>query len=534
MPGLRDLVGLDAPFKAEPVDWSMLISGIRDNLQSISEGQGNTDKLNDRALAELLLHDLRNKTQYTGLFDLRNELYKAFAPYPKFHELYAKYIEDYFWAKYTADPGNKYAQMVLDLAESTADQARRKNQLLDHLIARFGEEFSAYAVALLRPEAEPEDNPRQQTFEEYLGAKAGFLGEIANLAYERNRGYNYRLFDALQNVSDVWNTFNVSGLQKRVCRKLGIPTWETRSLIAEPNYTIDILKGNNKRGMANFRAALRRRLEVQKDPVSADEAVPLLISPPYNSPRVAQEKINELYKFIWQAEYYAPDKNVPETTYYWFTTKNMPGGKKIAILVKRKDSATPKSEFVQQGTEKIFVDILLQSELRSLDEAIDRINHDVIPLVVPNNPGKEKEGFHIVEHILLRPLEPDDKVLQISLGCEPEEIPRDPYSFWITVVAPAETTRFSDRDFRTFFEHEFRSEMPAHIAARFCYLDLDDMYKFEEVFGIWMFEKAKCSPPNYCRVDEAAFNLVTLLNGMSCSCACAEETPEHPCSTKTT
>ena len=530
VPGMRELIGVHAPFTAGPADWNVVIGHIPDSLVSVLDANDNPDQKNDRELAAEKLATLRaGTTSFSGLFDLREKLAAAFAPASRLVDLYSRQIEDYFWAKYTADDNNYHVEEIRKLAESPADQQRRMNRLLDHLIARFGEAFSAYAAALLRPEAEPEDNPRQQTFGEYLEAKADFLREIADLARERNKGYNYRAFNEARNVSDVWNTANVSGLQKRVVRKLGIPSWEARSLIAEPAYRIDIAQGSNRRGMANYRAALRRRLEAGDSAANPQEAVPLMISPAYSSGRLAQDKIDRLYQSIWQARYYEESEAVEEDI--WFRLLSIPGGKFRAALVKnyiKKEKG--KSVTVEQGGADMEIEVLLESEPLSEDEAKDRIIDEVIPLVRPARATRQHEGFHILEHILLRPLEADDPLLQIPLGCVLEETPKDPYSFWLTVVAPAETTRFSDPDFRAFFEHEFRLEMPAHLAVRFCYLDLDDLYAFEEAFAIWMFEKARCNPPDYCKVDVAAARLVKLLNALPCSCACKAEEPADECS----
>lgn len=532
MPGLRELIGEKAAFVAEPLDWTIIIQKVREDLTSISKGRGNTDKKPDRMLVQAWLQGLLEEPiNFAGFHDLewrlRTELSITASP-PPLLDLYSPLIHDHFWEKFKADKDNYYAKMLKDLTESPAVRQRRKNELLDHLLARFGESFSTYAAALLRPEAEPEDNPRQQTFQEYLEAKADFLREVASLAMDRNLGYNYRAFRELENVSDVWNTDNVSGLQRRVVRKLGIQTWETRSLIATPAYRIDRIAGRNRRGMANYKAALRRRLSDDTATNNPEEAVPLLISPPYASTREVQSRINELFKYIWQASYFDEEASMAEiNATYWFRLRGTAGGKFRAILVRK--NTTGQGKKIKQGGQDVRVDILLQSELLSRDEAIDRIVNEVIPLVKPNRPTRENEGFHIVEHILLRPQEVDDPLLQLHLGCVPEETPKDPYSFWITVVAPAETTRFSDKDFRAFFEHEFRMETPAHIAVRFCYLGLDDMYKFEEAFAIWMFEKAKCDPPNYCRVDEAAAKLIQMLNTLNCSCPCSNEPESLPC-----
>lgn len=527
MPGMRNLItGDKAIITATELDWTLVLLDIREDIKSTPK-EGNVHP-NDREKVGQLLTGLRAQAEFKGIPAFRSALKSALSGYPRLYELYGEQIEDYFWRKYTKEHDNAYAREVRKIAESPADRRNRRNQLLDHLIARFGEAMGEYASTLLSPQYEPEDNPTQLSFDDFLASKAAFLRELAQLARERNRGYNYRLFRELENVADVWNTFNVSGLQKRVCRKLGITEWSTRSLIAEPAYRFDLVRGASQRGAANFRVALRRRETSARE--NPREAVPLMISPAYTAQRTAQDKVNELYKIVWQAAYYAPDRAVEAGVDYWFTLKEEAQGRRSAVLVKPYEAkAKGKKVKIKQGGADMEVEVLLQTEPLSADEATNWILDKIIPLVKPESTSRAQEGFHVVEHILLRPMEADDQLLQLHLGCVPEETPRDPYSFWITVVAPAQTTRFADPDFQTHFEQVFRSETPAHIGVRFCYLGLEDMYAFEEAFAVWMFEKARCAAPGHCQAEAATETLVKLLNDLHCSCGCAEPLAANPC-----
>jgi hypothetical protein len=85
----------------------------------------------------------------------------------------------------------------------------RKNRFLDHLLARFAEEI-AYDVA------------RVTTPESWIHIKSEFLAEYATLGAGRGRAFNYTL--------PSWNTDNVSGLEKRIARKIGLSTYQRRDL----------------------------------------------------------------------------------------------------------------------------------------------------------------------------------------------------------------------------------------------------------------------------------------------------------------
>lgn len=138
----------------------------------------------------------------------------------------------------------------------------------------------------------------------------------------------------------------------------------------------------------------------------------------------------------------------------------------------------------------------------------------------------DDEGFHLLEHILLRPrptmmpsaadaggskeatagsaltaTEPqtmapssdEPQLLPISLkpsDCLEEtalcRASYDPYSFWISIVLPYWPVRFRDRNFRRLVEQTLRLEAPAHVALRICWVDVCQLYEFEDAYEKWL------------------------------------------------
>jgi hypothetical protein len=105
-------------------------------------------------------------------------------------------------------------------------------------------------------------------------------------------------------------------------------------------------------------------------------------------------------------------------------------------------------------------------------------------------PGADAEGFHVVEHVLLRPLGPDQRCLPIALdptcvgddGCEPGPERYDPYSLRATIVLPSWPRRFRSREFRAHVEERLRLETPAHVGLKLCWVDPPSMDKFERAW----------------------------------------------------
>ncbi|OUL35160.1 hypothetical protein [Nostoc sp. 106C] len=141
------------------------------------------------------------------------------------------------------------------------------------------------------------------------------------------------------------------------------------------------------------------------------------------------------------------------------------------------------------------------------------------------------EGFHLLEHILLRPqknlpvsisgeLATRENFLPIfvtaddatTIGEQPTLTCQDPYSFWISVILPYWPERFGDMDFRSFVERTLRLEAPAHVALKIAWLDVRQMREFEVAYHDWLEELAQdtCSG-NACDRTGALNRLLAIL-----------------------
>ena len=477
VPGVRELIEYQAAFTAKPDDWIL-------TLADIPETERNAVRT---ALGTLVT----TATNFDGFYSFRQQLSNLLDATQ--FELAAPIFSNYFWEKYATDETNNFQTHLLAAAETPAHRQQHRNRLLDHLLARFGESFGSYVHALLLPDAEPEDNPWRQDFDEYLEDKARFLREIAGLSYGRGLGYNYRKMLPITHQPDVWLTDNVAGVKKRVSRLAGIDDYNQKSLIAEPPYRLDIVPSQNNQGTAQYRIVLKKRPEAVNAGENPVQAGPLMYSIRYASKKKVQDKVTELYKNIWKTSLFKTEVSANDSD-KWVAKYSLPDN-------------------------ELMSDAIGEEEAKGLLLLIQGLVQ----------PGKgEVEGFHIIEHILLRPNDPKDHLLQIPLGCDPKETPYDPYSFWITVILPNWTSRFKHADFRYFFEQTFRAETPSHIGIRFCWVDLQTMYLFEDAFRKWLIEKAKCTPSE-CHVTDAANVLIDLLNTMPCTCHCVHDLPEDLC-----
>jgi hypothetical protein len=104
----------------------------------------------------------------------------------------------------------------------------------------------------------------------------------------------------------------------------------------------------------------------------------------------------------------------------------------------------------------------------------------------------ESEGFHLVEHILLRRRTRADPFLPVQLDVEDHCCPvvRDPYSFRVSIVLPSWSPRFRDMKFRQLVEDTLRREAPAHVFPRICWINHEQMRELEVALEAWQAQLA--------------------------------------------
>ena len=109
----------------------------------------------------------------------------------------------------------------------------------------------------------------------------------------------------------------------------------------------------------------------------------------------------------------------------------------------------------------------------------------------------DEGGFHLVEHILLRPREadttPDAKGEGWQAGALSEFSPtqegllsRDPYSLQLTFIFPGWITWFKENEVRDFIRQTVREETPAHLTIYLQWLTKTEMGAFEAAFKGWL------------------------------------------------
>lgn len=320
-------------------------------------------------------------------------------------------------------------------SQEGSNQRDRRNRFLDHLIARFAERFNDFAHTLYSAlGASPESLIRH---------KCDFLAAYPVISRDRALAYNA----ILQADGDLWNSANISGLEKRIAKLLGIGNPQRRNL---SDITYDIYAEVDATPDDEFRFRLRHR-----------ETLDILLSSSmhYETEALARAAMRRALEYA----------QLPTSYQRKLTTD----GRHYFNVVDETDTIVARRiEYFQT-----------ESQLnQAIDQVIDYFKQHY-----------SDEGLYLIEPILLRPHpdHPDDPFLPICpLPDCTDCTDADPYSYRIQVILPAYGSRFSNPDFRHFAETIIRAETPAHILPKVCWINADDMAQLETHYRDWIYLNA--------------------------------------------
>ena len=335
-----------------------------------------------------------------------------------------------------------------ELFKGLDNAVERRNQILDHLLARFAESFTNYAFLM-------KEIYGTMASDMTLRSKEAFLKEYVELSSNRGRSFDYWE----QDNDQLWDTGNVSGVEKRIARLSGMKNYFRRNLstsyadIYEFSASPLAYKWKIKNKVGH--TILSSVREYDSIPHAANElyqAVLLMIE-------TSEEKIKDVF-----------EQGV------------IPG------------TIVDNVELLKSGSGNYYFKVINPDITNPLDP--DRVvarQHMYFPLA----EGLEKsvlstiefmkydftdEGAFVVENILLRPdvkERPDGSGKPINLDAQflpvcaedcGECCSPDPYSFRVSFVLPGFTERFSQPAFRIFMENLIREEMPSHIIPKICWI----------------------------------------------------------------
>jgi len=443
----------------------------------ITDGLNDDEKRNRIALArqlkgyllffdQILANYLSQLENLKSLFSTKPGIWKTYfsqAILPdEIRDIEALYV---FYEKYKTH--SNYKQATSDLDGLTGERAgglptskffKRRNQILNHLLARFAENFNEY-VLLMHSMMREKRNKL-----EIIQDKERFLREYEQISHDRAKAidfYNTEYFNSagkpILNSSKeplekkLWYSqsevvhprlVNVSGFQHRIARLAGINNYKTRNLSI---IRYDIYEESDSDADSEPRW---RIFDVEKNKIL------LSASKHYENPAEAQAEMRK-----------AVELGQMLNNYQLLTADD--GRFYFNIINESEEVVARRIEYFDTQTERLA--------------AI----HYLINFLQENF---SEEGFFVFEHLLLRPLqEKVDHFLPVCTEGECKECDLlDPYSFRVEIILPGYTPRFSNMDFRRYFEKMIHRELPAHILPKVCWIGENQMGELEVNYRKWL------------------------------------------------
>lgn len=373
----------------------------------------------EQLLANFLQH-IQHLQRLFALNEPRQQSY--FSQYLDNHNI--PHIEELYTK---ATPGNVRA--VQAKHDNFTD---RKSRALDTLLAIYGEEFSH--EALLHFNFYHQDNPDYWVIDN----KINYLQNLREISSQRGGAFN--------TTEAHWNTTNISSLQKKISILLGLPNFaSSRSLCETLNdFQINIITDDV---IAKNASSLNPdQTDYQYLPELSDPQAKALAKWRYRPGKPLTLSESMLREGVYLDNYRLVTKD-DETSIYF----NQPNQKKLVFLKKFDDK----------------------------DAAID-YGHKFKKIISSLNIATE--GFHLVEHILLRPR----LIKATTAKTKPIDEIDDFFNFRLSVIFPSWTTRFSNTSFREFAQKILCNNLPAHLFPHIYWLDFAELEEFERHYQYWL------------------------------------------------
>ena len=405
-----------------PLVYGTGYEGLPSNATEMRKAQAKQLKAYLVFFEQLLVNYLGQLSNLKYLFSLDNKIRQTYFPV----YLDDKYLKNGLYNNVTNDFYIGFDENKLqEITESKEEFQERRNRFLDHLLARFSESFSDYALLLYSYKSE-----EKITGGNLIRTKTSFLKQFPYQSAYKAQSFDYT------SETDIEIRKDLSGIHHRISAFLGLQ----KSL----NYFEYVISRSGEQYSTSldlFDDSGNRLLALKETIMSEDR----------------DEVVRQLNFYMTLIL-----KDINEKTNY--TVKS--SGGKYTIELGFPAIATGMKEYNTQA-----------EALQAIDDIVEFADEQL-----------NDERFIIVEHILLRPRESNDELLPVCLepdcsSCGEE----DPYSYKLTFVFDGESDLAKKHfNFRRYAETVIRSELPAHILAKICWVEHDTFVAFEDAYCKWL------------------------------------------------
>ena len=377
-----------------------------------------------------------------------------------------------------ADVLKKYRDYIDSLTENSEDDdtyLARKEMFLDHLLARVNETVDAYPFVLYDSIYPKKDEHKRES--RVLSAKAKYLKEYGTIGYERNKAFNY--------YAGSLDEENISGLEKKIALLLGIDNIRKRELH----------KIGKLRIIDAAEAKEKKRNHISEE--ISEEIIPeISVAEQFtvgNNEIIVDYSIDE--EIIIEASAGEQAKNNNKGFHFNNTTSAginafFKDGMSLANykILRHKNKKNKQVYFItffrmtDEPNSPKWIKIHTHADANAAKSKLKKLAKYVMEV------NKDSEGFHLIEHVLLRDNKPGNDIKLKGTaktgGNNKKGKKNEQYS--ITVVLPLWPARFQDDGFQAYVQQLFIKHAPIYVELDFIWLDRIYMKEFEEKYFHWL------------------------------------------------
>ena len=355
--------------------------------------------------------------------------------------------------KLVGDETNYHSMLKNELAK-VDDFAVRRNEFLNHLIARFGETYTNYAGIM-------NDIFGDDYWLAAIDAKNDYYENLDTLSYSRYRAFNYY-------NSEYWNTSNIHGLQDKLAHYLGIKDKTRRDLFPP----------------ADTDAETEGIFAIENTVILPTKASQFINSD-IDTFEIAKNNTTKKYSWsigidgVWYESIGDFDSDHEANDNFYASLKHLcrdiimtppnEGGRVRLAWVTEEYEKEPKAKHYAAISKKDYTKTYAGTRVTAFKNYFATDAFDFCCL-----------GFSFIDT--------NTKQLDFSkcaLPCVDELCqtcaPLDFFSYRMTFVFPGWTKRFRNLAFRKFVENQIYEMLPAHILPRVCWVGYPEQPKDEEI-----------------------------------------------------
>jgi uncharacterized protein YegP (UPF0339 family) len=416
---------------------------------------------------------------------------------------------------------------------------KRQARFLDHLLARFGEEFMMDVFNKINQQAGVYDK------EEYArmlnNAKIRYLKNYIDIGRNRFRGYDYSSSSSLDE--------NISGFKKRICLLFSIENYDHR-LLSNIVGNANLKLNQAKKGSGTGKPSKKEYNFISDDPKVVENL--LLVGLDRNNYSVTEESKNSFFIHFnnskegkKQVVYLADtpeeaEEAIDKLVVFWKKLNRGAEGFHIVehLLLRPVEPGTHQLtlsdgnrkllEFTRstqdiEASKKRFAELLRQNGTKADQYLVEeangefwiRLRNQLREVVASQGGFKTKSTADKAVKSLMDFVQKYGKDLESYLRSteatkEGGHFAEDPYSSQITLVLPNWSARFQNENFQQLFEQIVKLHAPVHLLVNCRWIGIQQLHEFEKIYQLWLNEKASLDT-NFTKLDAYSLQILNMI-----------------------